>query len=93
MRIKRFLMKKVILCFIVLTAGISDNAFAGTGAARDGLLFILILSGFLLLLEGLIEGISYINRNGKNLLKRLTGFIRKTVVFHDSSKGSMLEIS
>ena len=67
-------MKKKIVCFLFLIAGFAWPAFAAAGYANDGLEFLLVLAGFLLVLAGILEGIELLVRKRKNILHCLTGF-------------------
>lgn len=61
---------------IVLT-GLSSQAFAAAGYAKDGLAFSLFLISFLLLVAGFLKGIDYISKNGKTIVYQVKAFIKK----------------
>ena len=72
-------MKKEASFGLIFLTGFSLQAFAGTGSANDGIEFLMLLGGFLLLVVGFFEGIDYLNRNGKVLVHRVRAFIKKIV--------------
>jgi hypothetical protein len=72
-------MKKEVFLGLIFFTGLSSQAFAAAGYAKDGLEFILFLMGFFLLLAGFLEGIDYLNKNGKVLVYRTKAFIKKKV--------------
>jgi hypothetical protein len=72
-------MNKVMIIGQVLFLGLSYQAFAKAGVADGGFEFILVIVGFLLLVEGLFEGIEYLIKNGKNLFNRFKAFLKKKI--------------
>ncbi|MCX6245377.1 MAG: hypothetical protein NTU98_11820 [Bacteroidetes bacterium] len=72
-------MKKEVTLVLILFAGFSSQAFAGTGSANDGLELLMVLAGFLLLVVGFFEGIDYLHKNGKVLVHRVKTFIKNKV--------------
>ncbi len=74
-------MKKSAICFWIFAGALSHEAFAAAGNAYDGLQFILLLAGILVLLAALLWGIDQLRKNGRMLMVRLKGFLRK-IFFH-----------
>jgi hypothetical protein len=72
-------MKKIVFSGFFLMTTMLSKAFAGTGNASDGLPFILYLTGFLVLIIGLTEGIDYLKRNGKVVVHRILTFVKKRI--------------
>ena len=72
-------MKKEVSLGLILLTGLSSQAFAAAGYAKDGLEFSLVLIGFLLLVAGVLKGIDYISKNRKMLVHRVKAFIKKKV--------------
>jgi len=72
-------MNKVMIIWLVLFLGLSCQAFAKAGVANGGFEFMLVIVGFLLLVAGLIEGIEYLIKNGKNLFNRFKAFLKKKI--------------
>ena len=72
-------MNKVMIIGQVLFLGLSYQAFAKAGVADGGFEFMLAIVGFLLLVEGLFEGIEYLIKNGKNLFNRFKAFLKKKI--------------
>jgi hypothetical protein len=78
-------MKKVMLTGLIIFLGLSSQAFAKAGIAKDGLEFVLTLVGFLLIVAGIMEGIDYLMKNGKGLLIRFKAYLKKQIIiFRDS---------
>jgi hypothetical protein len=73
-------MKKKILVSYVLIGGLVNHAFASKGYANDGLEFLAVIAGFLLILAGIMEGIDYLHRNWHELLHRAETFLKN--LFH-----------
>jgi hypothetical protein len=69
-------MNKKLLSGLISLLAISSQAFAATGYANDGFELALFLGCFLLLVAGIIEGISFLNKNRKVLLHRIKAFMR-----------------
>jgi len=78
-------MKKVMLIWLVLLFGLSYQAFAKAGMADDEIEFVFAIVGFLLLVGGFLEGIGYLIKNGKGLLKRFQTFLRKKMLTFGNS--------
>jgi hypothetical protein len=72
-------MNKVMIIGQVLFLGLSYQAFAKAGVADGGFEFMLTIVGFLLLVEGLFEGIEYLIKNGKNLFNKCKAFLKKKI--------------
>jgi len=72
-------MKKIIIGSI-LFLGLSCPAFAKSGVAVGGFEFVLVIVGFLLLMAGLVAGIEYLLKNGRNLFNRLKAFLKKNII-------------
>jgi hypothetical protein len=70
-------MNKAILVWLVLFLGLSCQAFAKAGLADDEIEFYLAIVGFFTLLFGIGAGISYLIKNGRDLLNRFMAFLRK----------------
>ncbi len=49
----------------------SQETYASSGLARDGLLFALVLVAFLLILAGLLYGVNYLHRNGRRIVRKI----------------------
>jgi|WetSurMetagenome_2_1015567.scaffolds.fasta_scaffold460585_1 hypothetical protein len=79
-------MKKGIACFVALFAGLSSNAFASAGYAYDGPEFLLLFVGVLFLLAGILWGIDYLNKNGKQVAHKVMLFFRKKVIKNTTPK-------
>ncbi len=60
--------RKILFCLILLS-GFVPWTYAGTGNARDGMVFIFIVVVFLMILAALLWGIDYLRRNGKVLFR------------------------
>ncbi len=60
-------MKKMIISFLAFLLLGVKAAMAATGAAYDGLFFILLVAGFLLLIYLLLTFIDFISLNGRRL--------------------------
>ena len=73
-------MKKVVLIGLVLFLGLSSQAFAKAGNAKDGPEFVLALVCFLLLLAGILKGIDYLMKNGKGIFHRVKEYLKKKVI-------------
>lgn len=73
-------MKKQMFIIIVLILGLSYGSFAGTGGANDGLDFLLVIIGFLLIILGLLTGVDYLKNNGKTLIYRAITSLKKMVI-------------
>jgi len=72
-------MKKQVFIIIALVLASSFNLFASTGNANDGLLFILVIIGFLLLLLGIFAGANFLRNNGKKLAYNFISSLKKLV--------------
>ncbi len=68
-RYNTLVMKKMFFAITVMGLGSAMPAYAGTGSAGDGLWFMLILAGSLLLLAALLKGIDYLDKNGRLLIR------------------------
>jgi hypothetical protein len=76
---KDLIMNKKLLSGLISLLAISSQAFAATGYANDGFELALFLGCFLLLVAGVIDGIGFLNKNGKMLLHRVKAFIKNKV--------------
>ena len=72
-------MKKEMLIIVALFLGLSFNSFAATGNANDGLEFLLIIVGFLLIILGLLHGVDYLKKNGKTIILTAVSFLNQKV--------------
>ncbi len=72
-------MKKITYIALMLITGFTPRAFAGSGAARDEMAFLLVISGILLLIAGLIGGIDYLQKNGRSLVRRTILWVRRSM--------------
>ena len=72
-------MNKVMIIGQVLFLGLSYQAFAKAGVADGGFEFLLAIVGFLLLVAGLVAGIEYLIKNGKDLFNRFKAFLKKKI--------------
>ena len=72
-------MNKVMIIGPVLFLGLSYQAFAKAGVADGGFEFMLSIVGFLLLVAGLVAGIEYLIKNGKDLFNRFKAFLKKKI--------------
>ena len=73
-------MKKKVSFGLVFLTGLSSQALASAGYAKDGLEFLLFLVGVLLLAAGLLEGIDYLRKNGKALMHQIKASIKKKML-------------
>jgi hypothetical protein len=65
---------------IALILGLSNESFAGTGGAKDGLELLLVVIGFMLIIFVLLTGIDYLKKNGKTLTHKTITFLKKMIV-------------
>ena len=70
-------MKRKVTCLFVLVAGLTPQAFASAGYAKDGFTFVMVLLVFLFLLAGLLKGFDYLNKNRKALSRLVRMKYRK----------------
>ena len=75
-------MQKRVFCGLIAITEFCSQAKAGTGYARDGFIGALLIVCFLFLLAGILEGIQYLNRNGKYLLHCIVAFVKKNLFSH-----------
>lgn len=73
-------MKKRIAFALVFLLGIHRASFAATGNADDGLIFSLVIIGFLLVIFSFLVAIDFLKKNGKTIVKRNFQLLRN--VFH-----------
>lgn len=73
-------MKKQVFLILVLVLASSYKLFASTGNANDGLLFILVIIGFLAVLSGIFSGANYLKNNGKFLINKLKTSYKKVIL-------------
>jgi len=69
-------MNKKLLCGLIFFIAVTYQAFPATGYANDGFELALFLGCFLLLVAGIIDGIGFLNKNGKMLIHRVKAFIK-----------------
>jgi len=72
-------MKKEMLIIIALLLGLSFKSFAATGYAYDGLEFLLVIAGLLLIILGLLNGFDYLKKNGKTMIYKTISFLNKKI--------------
>ena len=72
-------MKKEMLIIMILLLGVSFKLFAATGNANDGLEFLLVIGGLLLIILGLIYGVNYLQKNGKTMTYNAMSFFKKMI--------------
>lgn len=72
-------MKKETFIIVALILGVSLKSFAGTGNAKDGLSFFLVILGWLLIILGLIYGVDYLQKNGKTMIYKAMSFSKKKI--------------
>ncbi|NQU32827.1 MAG: hypothetical protein HQ521_06295 [Bacteroidetes bacterium] len=72
-------MKKEMLIMIALLLGVSFKSFAGTGNANGGLEFLLVIIGLLLIILGLLNGVDYLQKNGKTMIHKAMSFLKKKI--------------
>ena len=70
-------MKKQIFIIIALILGLSYESLAATGRATDGIIFIIVIIGFLLIILGLLAGIDYLRKNGERLFYKAMASLKK----------------
>lgn len=75
-------MKKVMIIGQILFLGFSVPALAKFGVADGGFELMLAIIGFLLIVTGLLAGIEYLMKNGRDLFSRLKAFINKKISIH-----------
>ena len=69
-----------MLIWLVLLLGLSYQSFAKDGMAYDEIEFFWAIVSFLLLIAGFFEGIGYLKKNGKGLLKGFLTFLRNKML-------------
>ncbi len=72
-------MKKEMLIMIALLLGVSFKSFAGTGNANGGLEFLLVIVGLLLIILGILNGVDYLQKNGKTMISNSMSFLMKKI--------------
>jgi len=73
-------MKKEVSMTIFLLLGLSFRSFAGTGNVNDGLEFLLVIIGILLIILGLLTGGDYLRKNGKTLIFKAIASLKKMII-------------
>jgi hypothetical protein len=73
-------MNKAMIIWHVLFLGLSYQAFAKAGVADGEFEFMLAIVGFLLLVTGLLTGVEYLIKNGRNLFNRFKAFLKKRIL-------------
>jgi len=63
----------------MLILGLSYKSFASTGNAADGLQFLLVIVGFLLILVCLLTGSDYLKNNGRAMIYSTLSFFRRMI--------------
>ena len=69
-------MKKEIFIIAVLFLGLSLETLAATGSAYDGLEFLMVIFGVLLIILGLLHGIDFLKKNGKTMINKAISFFK-----------------
>ena len=72
-------MKKEMFIIIALLLGVSFKSDAATGNANDGLEFFLVIVGLLLIILGLLNGVDYLQKNGKTMIYKTMTFLKKKI--------------
>ena len=72
-------MKKTIFFGLVFLVGCNLQTIAATGAAYDGLYFLLVIVGFLFIIIGFFSLIDFIKRNGNTILKKLNEIYQRFI--------------
>jgi hypothetical protein len=72
-------MKKEMLIMIALLFGVSLKSYAGTGNTNDGLKFFLVIIGSLFIILGLLNGVDYLQKNGKAMINKATSFLKNKI--------------
>ena len=72
-------MKKEMFLITALLLGVSFKLFAGTGNANDALELLLIIIGVLLIIVGLLNGVDYLQKNGKTMIYKAMTFLKKKI--------------
>jgi hypothetical protein len=70
-------MKRKVFLVVSLLGGLSSPVLASAGYAYDGLEFILVLAGFMLLLAAILKGADYLGKNGRALVRLLRMKLRR----------------
>ncbi|NCA74980.1 MAG: hypothetical protein EOM90_01475 [Alphaproteobacteria bacterium] len=70
-------MKKGIFLISFLMIGLSTQSYAAKGYANDGLAFMMVVAGALLLLAGLFSTIDFLKRRGRILVRYTRIRVRK----------------
>ena len=83
-------MNKTLKIVSVLLLGLPVQTFAKSGIGSDSLQFVLALSGFLLLLAGVMKGIDWFTKNGKGLLQQVGAFLKRQ---YDTFRGRFNRVS
>lgn len=73
-------MKKLLFIIITLILGLSNESYAGTGGANDGLELLFVIYGFLLIILVLITGVNYLKKNGKTLKYKAITSLKKMII-------------
>jgi hypothetical protein len=72
-------MKKRIGLGLFLLTGLSLETFAATGYAYDGLAFILVIIGILLITIALMAGFDYIRKNGRKIFHNAVHRVKRKI--------------
>lgn len=72
-------MKKRIGLGLILMTGLSFKTFAATGYAYDGLAFILVVIGILLLIIALMAGYDYLRKNGRRVIHNVVRLVKRKI--------------
>lgn len=72
-------MKKGMFLLSFLIIGLSTQSYASKGYAYDGLAFMMVVAGALLLLAGFFSTIDFLKRRGRTLVRYTRIRVRKTI--------------
>ncbi len=86
-------MKKEMFIIIALLLGVSFKSFAGTGNANDALELLLIIIGVLLIIVGLLNGVDYLQKNGKTMIYKAMTFLKKIRNHLNKVKSNYFDLS
>jgi len=72
-------MNKAMVIGQVLFLGLSFRAYSKSGVAEGGFEFMLAIVCFLLMVAGILAGIQYLIKNGRNLFNRFKAILKKKI--------------
>lgn len=71
-------MRNQMFIIASLIIGLPYMSAAGTGRTTDGPVFMLVIVGFLLIVEGILYGIDFLKKNGKDMFDKTVCTFKKT---------------